>query len=85
MNFVANFVEILVQALELAIIADAILSFFVDPYHPVRKFTGAIVNPLLDPIRRVIPNVGMFDISPLVLLILVQILGGLLVNLLYQI
>lgn len=84
MSYLANFVDILVQALELAIIADAIMSFFLDPNHPARRFTGAIVNPLLDPIRRVIPNVGMFDISPLILLIIVQILGGMVVNLLYR-
>lgn len=82
MSYISNFVYILIQALELAIIADVILSFFVDSYHPVRKFTGAIVNPLLDPIRKLIPNVGMFDISPLVLLVIIQVLGGLLVNLL---
>lgn len=85
MYLAAKFLDILIQALVIIIIADAVLSYFVDAYHPIRKFTGSVVNPLLDPIRRVVPNVGMFDISPLVLLLAVQILGGLVVRLLYSI
>jgi len=37
-----------------------------------------LVAPLLDPIRRLIPSTGMLDFSPLVLIILVQIVGYLL-------
>lgn len=82
MYLAAKFVDILVQVLVIVIIADAILSYFVDPYHPIRKFTGSVVSPMLDPIRRVVPNVGMFDFSPLILLIIVQVLGGMIVRLL---
>jgi len=84
MYLAAKFVDVLIQVLVIVIIADAILSYFVDAYHPIRKFTGSIVNPMLDPIRRIVPNVGMFDFSPLILLIIVQVLGGLVVNLLYS-
>jgi YggT family protein len=41
-----------------------------------------LVEPLLAPIRRIVPSMGMFDFSPLILLILVQLIAGLLVNLL---
>jgi YggT family protein len=37
---------------------------------------------MLNPIRRVLPTVGMIDFSPLVLLILVRIIEEVLVNLL---
>jgi len=55
------------------VIISMILSFVMDPYHPVRRTIDSILAPLLNPIRRVVPLVGMFDFSPLVLIILLQI------------
>jgi len=51
------------------VIISMILSFVMDPYHPVRRTIDSILAPLLNPIRRVVPLVGMFDFSPLVLII----------------
>lgn len=62
------------------VFASIILSYFMDPYHPVRQGLDNLVRPLLDPIRRVIPPVGMIDFSPLVLIILVQVISNLLVR-----
>jgi len=75
-NFIANLLIILV-------IVDAVLSFFLSPYHPVRATVDRIVNPLLAPIRRIVPLVGMLDLSPLIFIILVEILSTVLVRLLY--
>ena len=75
-NFIANLLIILV-------IVDTVLSFFLSPYHPVRATVDRIVNPLLAPIRRIVPLVGMLDLSPLIFIILVEILSTVLVRLLY--
>jgi YggT family protein len=61
-------------AFSLLLIAYVILSYFMDPYHPVRSTVDRMVNPILNPIRRVLPQTGMMDFSPLVAIILVQIL-----------
>ncbi|MBI5703000.1 MAG: YggT family protein [Chloroflexi bacterium] len=61
------------------------MSYFVDPYHPIRQGVDNLVRPLLDPIRRVVPPVGMFDFSPLVLIVLIQVFSNLLVRFLYAI
>ncbi len=66
--------------LELLIIAYVILSFVMDPYHPVRRWVNSIVEPMLMPIRRVVPLVGMLDFSPIVLLLLIRILSNLIIN-----
>ena len=71
------------QILILLVILSVIFSYFMDPYHPIRRGLDRIVEPMLAPIRRVVPSVGMLDFSPLVLIILIQILGGLLIRLLY--
>ncbi len=70
--------------LVLLVLASVILSYFMDPYHPVRRFVDSIVEPMLAPIRRIVPLVGMLDFSPLVLIILIQLIGNLLTRLLYS-
>lgn len=67
------------------ILINWILQFFLSPYHPVRELLNRFVNPMLDPIRRVLSPTGMLDFSPLVLLILVQLLGRLLISLISSI
>ncbi|HMD82592.1 MAG TPA: YggT family protein [Anaerolineales bacterium] len=67
------------QILVILVIVSVILSYFMDPYHPVRRGVDNIVQPMLAPIRRVVPLVGMLDFSPLVLILLLQLLGRFLV------
>ena len=76
-------ISALQQILILLVILSVILSYFMDPYHPVRRGLDRLVEPMLNPIRRVVPLVGMLDFSPLVLIILIQVVGGLLARLLY--
>jgi len=67
------------------VIISILLSYFMDPYHPVRQGVDNLVRPLLDPIRRVVPPVGMLDFSPLVLIILIQVVANLLTRFLIAI
>lgn len=85
MILVARIVGLIAQAYVWIIILSVILSYFIDPYHPVRKGVDDLVRPLLDPIRRFVPLVGMIDFSPIVLIFLVQFLSRLIVNLLIAI
>jgi YggT family protein len=39
-----------------------------------------ITEPILDPLRRVIPRLGMIDITPLVAIILIQVIGNFAAN-----
>lgn len=71
---------IVMRGLTLIIIADIVLSYFLDPFHPVRRFLDSIVQPLLAPIRRVMPPTGPLDFSPWVLLILIEMVGRLIIE-----
>jgi YggT family protein len=82
MIFVVRVINLLFNILSLMIIASALLSFFVPPWNPVRRFLDRIITPLLDPIRRVLPPIGGFDFSPVVLLIIIYILRSLIFSLL---
>ena len=79
----ARIINILAQFIVLVVIVKVILSYFMDPYHPVRQSIDNLVEPMLAPIRKIVPLVGMFDFSPLILIILVQILSSALITFLY--
>ena len=80
---IARFINLLANLLVLLVFVDSVISFFLNPYHPVRNAIDHIVNPLLAPIRRVVPLVGMLDLSPLILIILIEIISYALINFLY--
>jgi len=82
LNYLAFLIGQLANIFIWVVIIDIILHYFMDPYHPIRRALDNLVEPFLVPIRRVVPLVGMFDFSPLVLIILVQILARLLITLL---
>ena len=64
------------------LIIEAIFSW-VNPYAPLAPFVRALNEPLLRPLRRVIPPLGGVDLSPLALLILLQILQRVISSLLF--
>lgn len=70
-------VGLLVQILAFAIFARAILSWFpIDRSGPVFDALNAITDPILEPLRRIIPPIGMIDISPMVAMITLLIIGS---------
>jgi YggT family protein len=73
------FIRVISQLFIWIVIASTLLSFFLPPYHPVREALDRIVNPFLEPIRRVVPLAGAMDFSPLVLVLVVDILSRILI------
>lgn len=68
---------LLVQIYVVILFARAISSWFPvradSPFAPVIKFLHAVTEPVLAPVRRVIPPAGMFDISFLVVLLVFEL------------
>ena len=81
-NLLILFIGALSQLLFWLVIIAVILSYVMDPYHPVRRAIDGVVNPMLAPIRRILPPIAGLDFSPLVLLILIQLLARLIITLL---
>ena len=75
-------INYLSMAFSLLLIAYVVLSYFMDPYHPIRNTVNRLVDPILNPIRRLLPRTGMMDFSPIVAIILVQVLESILRSLL---
>lgn len=55
------------------VIVQAILSW-ISPYHPMMPFFDTLTRPFLKPVRSILPTIGGVDLSPLVLLILCQLI-----------
>ncbi|MEY3656293.1 MAG: hypothetical protein RL114_651 [Actinomycetota bacterium] len=74
----------LINLYVLVIFARSILSFFPirfdSPLAPVVAFLHRITEPVLAPVRRALPPMGGLDLSPLVVIIGLQILAGVLVR-----
>lgn len=68
---------IIVRALDLfsllVLVAVLVRFFIMNPNHPVRQALDSIVEPLLMPIRRMLPPTAGFDLSPLVLILLIRV------------
>ena len=58
----------------LLIFARILYSWFADPHSRVLHFLIRATEPVLGPFRRIIPPVGMFDISPIIVLFLLDLL-----------
>jgi len=60
-----------------AVFVRALLSWFpIDPRNPLVTILYDVTEPILDPLRRVIPRLGMIDITPLVAILLIQVIGN---------
>jgi YggT family protein len=60
-----------------AIFIRVLLSWFpIDPHNPLVTVLYEITEPILEPLRRVVPRLGMFDLTPMVAIILIQVIGN---------
>lgn len=80
-TFIQVFLTFLVIALWLVILGRVLMSW-VDPQFtgPVGRFLYETTEPLLVPIRRILPQSGMFDFSPLLLLVVLGLLMRLVIR-----
>lgn len=75
-------IQIIFRILSLVVIVDIFLSFILPPFHPIRSFLDKIVDPMLNPIRKIVPPLGGFDFSPVVLILIIQLIEYLVIRLL---
>jgi YggT family protein len=83
MTIIVEIIHFIIRIIILLVIVQAVLSYFMSPFDPIRQRIDRWVAPLLEPIRRVIPPLGgRIDISPIILIILLQLVDYLLTRLL---
>ncbi len=75
MGFVFMILFWVLQLFNLALLARVLLSWFpdIDRSHPVIQFLYDITEPVLRPVREMLPQTGMIDLSPLVVFLVIQV------------
>ena len=79
MRYLSTFISILSQVLSGAILARVLLSWVPSLQHSrLGRFVYDITEPILGPIRRLIPPLGALDLSPFIAMVVIQVLAQLL-------
>ena len=69
------FIDLLFNILQFAIIIRSLLSWFnPKPDNPLVVLLYEITEPILAPLRRIVPRLGMIDITPLVAILLMSVI-----------
>ena len=69
---VVSFLRTALHLLIISLVAQAILSW-IQPYSFLSSMLNLLTEPILRPVRRVVPLIANIDLSPLVVIILIQI------------
>ncbi len=84
-GFLVDIVNTIATVLWIALLGRVILSWInvtpSSPLYPIVTILYQITEPILAPIRRVLPRMGMLDLSPMVALILISMIQRILVRL----
>jgi YggT family protein len=85
-SLLLNIVNLAFFAFDILLLARILISWVqLDPYNPVVQFLHNATEPFLAPVRRRLPPFGMFDFSPLAVLVIAwvlqQVLNSLIVSL----
>lgn len=76
MVFFLTLIYWLCQLLSIAIFARAVLSWLpMGHNNPITSFLFNITEPILMPVRRIIPRLGLLDISPMIAMLVLQLIA----------
>jgi YggT family protein len=74
-SFIILVINIFCELFFFALIIRIILSWInISPYNPISKITYQITEPFLGKIRQYIKPLGMFDFTPMIAIILLEVL-----------
>jgi YggT family protein len=73
--FVVNIISLLLWAYELVLLGRILLSYVpnIDRTNPLVRMLFDLTEPVLQPIRQMLPQTGMIDFSPLVVILIIQV------------
>lgn len=75
-----NLLFLVLQVFQLILLARVLLSWFpdIDRSNPIVQFLYDVTEPVLRPIREMLPQTGMIDLSPLIVFLGISVLMQLL-------
>jgi len=73
MAWFETFLSLLLQILLMGIFVRVLLTWLpIDQNNPIVRVLFDVTEPVLAPFRRVIPKIGMFDLSPIAAMLIIQ-------------
>ncbi len=79
MTIFIGIIKVLCNVLTILILLRVVVSWYLPrPTNVLVAILYRVTEPMLAPLRRIIPRVGMFDFTPLVAIILIQLIRYLL-------
>ncbi len=85
LSALAQLLQMVFQIYTLILIVRVLISWVnPDPFNPVVQFLSKVTDPVLEPLRKVIPPLGPIDISPIIALLLLQAIQHFLVRTLWD-
>jgi len=79
----AMMIELFIQLYSLVILARVLMSWVnIDPYSPLARTIFNLTEPVLAPVRNLLPPAAGLDFSPIIVLVLLQVIGRMLVTML---
>ena len=83
MESVALLIQLSVQIYSLIILARVLMSWVnIDPYSPLARTIFDLTEPVLAPVRNLLPQAAGLDFSPIIVMVLLQIVGQMLITML---
>ena len=77
MTFLFKFLSLLCEVLTIAILVRVVLSWFSQGQtNMLTNIVFQVTEPILAPLRRIIPKAGMLDFSPMAAIIILQVLAS---------
>jgi YggT family protein len=86
MIVLAQSIQMLVSIISLLILIRVLLSWApmagirIDPYNPIVDFLFRTTDFILEPFRRVIPPIANMDLSPIIAMLVIQLVGDIVVQ-----
>lgn len=82
MAYLVALIQVVAYLLKMVIVARAVISWVhPDPYNPLVRLLHQVTEPFLRPLREALPAMRGMDLSPVVALMIVQLVEWLLVRL----
>jgi YggT family protein len=74
-------IALFIQLYSFVILARVLMSWInVDPYSPVARIIYDLTEPLLAPVRNLMPPAYGMDFSPIIVMVLLQVFGSILAS-----
>jgi YggT family protein len=77
----ATTIELIIQLYSFIILARVLMSWInIDPYSPLARAIFNLTEPVLAPVRNILPPAAGLDFSPIIVILLLQVVGQILLS-----